>query len=89
MKANYIYGGYIFVSGKLQNGNPWRGLRVMLAPIDPQTGTAGWKVSIIKASYTDSLRDTLAAFPCGAPVFAYFDDEARLAHIEGAGGNSK
>lgn len=84
MNSNYIFGGFLKVGGTLDNGKPWTGLRLMLAPIDNKTGGAGWKVNVVKASYSDSLFDTLRETPPGAPVTAYFDDEGRLAIFERA-----
>ena len=35
----YIFGGFIITAGKLDNGNPWEGMRIMIGKI-PNLKTA-------------------------------------------------
>lgn len=73
----YRFGGYVEVGGKLDNGKPWKGFRVLLAPLD-KDGKTGWKASVVKASVTDELSDTLADLELHQDVSAFFDEDGRL-----------
>lgn len=76
----YMYGGYIMVGGKLDNGKPWKGFRILIAPLD-SSGEVGWKTTVVKASYTDDLFDKLADMELGSIVSAYFDENGRCVEI--------
>lgn len=76
----YMYGGYIMVGGKLDNGKPWNGFRILLAPLD-SSGKVGWKTSVVKASYTDDFNDKLADMELGSIVSAYFDENGRCVQL--------
>lgn len=76
----YMYGGYIMVGGKLDNGKPWNGFRILLAPLD-NSGKVGWKTTVVKASYTDGFNDKLADMELGSVVSAYFDETGRCVEL--------
>lgn len=77
----YMFGGFIEVAGKLDNGKPWFGFRILLAPLD-KDGHVGWKTSVVKASRTDDLFDTLCGMELHSIVTAYFNEDGRLVDIK-------
>lgn len=77
MNNLYVYGGFVKCSGTLDNGKPWEGFRVLLARCD-KSGKAGATASVVKASCTDGIRETLLGLALGKTVEAYFDERGRL-----------
>lgn len=77
MNNHYIYGGFVKCGGKLDNGKPWSGFRVLLARVGAD-GKAGTTAIIGKASCTDSMTDVLLHTALGTVVEVYFDDCGRV-----------
>lgn len=73
----YIYGGFLFTGGKLDNGKPWHGYSVLLGPIRSIEDTP-LKGEAFKAR-SDSLLDVLKKTPLGFPVEVFFDKDGRVA----------
>lgn len=74
----YVFGGSIVVSGKLDNGNTWRGYRIMLAPIR-RIGESPVKAILAKASC--NLESSIRNLKAGDNVYVYFDEQGRVAYI--------
>lgn len=75
METMYIFGGYILTGGTLDNGNPWKGLNIMLAEVKPSKN-GGYGLPMVsfvaKASRTDSLMETVQTLAPGQLCKAYF-----------------
>lgn len=67
METIFVYGGFIVTGGKLDNGTPWQGVRLLLGELKedqskPMTAIAA------KGVYSDSLIGTLSRLPAGSRV---------------------
>ena len=51
METMYVFGGYILTGGKLQNGNPWQGVNVMLAEVKAD-GKGGYNAPRLSLVYS-------------------------------------
>lgn len=76
----YVYGGYILTAGKLDNGNPWKGINVLLGEIR-SADDYPLKGDAYKARRDDELLKKLMALPVGCPVDVYFDHNTRIVYI--------
>lgn len=76
----YIYGGFLFTGGKLDDGKPWKGLSVLLGPIRDVEDTP-LKGQACKARQSESLIEALKSIPLGFPVEAFFDIDGRVALV--------
>ena len=67
----FLYGGYILTGGKLDNGNPWKGIVLMLAEKrDDQEFP--FFAQCVKGLYSDSLVKACQSLPIGCPVSVSF-----------------
>lgn len=72
MENLYIFGGYILTAGKLDNGEGWEGVNVMLAPIRKH-GDSPVISYVYKASRKNRfVTDMLSELVPGAEVIATF-----------------
>ena len=76
----YRFGGYVQVGGNADNGSLDGFSRSCLAPLN-KDGNTGWKASVVKASVTDEMGDTLADLELHQDVSAYFDEDGRLVSL--------
>lgn len=90
METMYVFGGYIFTGGMLQNGKPWQGVNVMLAEVKGD-GKGGFNAPVVarvfKASRLDSLVSVIKSLKYGDFVHAYFsapdnDGKSKLIHLD-------
>ena len=54
METMYVFGGYILTGGKLQNGNPWQGVNVMLAEVKAD-GKGGYNSPVVARVFKSHL----------------------------------
>lgn len=94
METMYVFGGYILTGGKLQNGNPWQGVNVMLGEVKAD-GKGGYNAPVVarvfKASRLDSLMSVIQSLQYGDFVHAYFsapdnDGKSKLIQLVPANG---
>lgn len=75
METMYIFGGYILTGGTLQDGNPWKGVNILLAECKPSKN-GGYNLPVVgfvaKASRLDHILDVCQNTTPGTYVHAYF-----------------
>lgn len=72
MENVFVYGGYILTSGVLDSGNPWKGINIMLAPVD-STSDKPVISYVYKASRTNkAVLDACKTLAVGSYVVATF-----------------
>lgn len=80
MAKVYVYGGYIVTGGKLDNGTPWQGVRVLLAETSAERPVPMTALSA-KAAYSDSLVGSLARLPLHSKVCVVADLNGKISDI--------
>lgn len=71
----YIFGGFIVTSGKLDNGKPWDGMRIMIGKI-PNIQTAPQTAKTVKVR--KQCRAFFKELSIGTPIYVYFDEEGNV-----------
>lgn len=71
----YIFGGFIITGGKLDNGNPWEGMRIMIGKI-PNIKTAPQTAKTVKVK--KQCRAFFKELTPGTPLFVYFDEDGNV-----------
>lgn len=82
----YRYGGYLLTGGKLDNGNPWQGVNILIADYNeeeplPKSGL------IAKARREDSILDTLKSLRLGDLADMDFDIRGKVTRITPCAGS--
>lgn len=72
--------GFAVVGGTLDNGNPWKGIRIMTTPVI-DTGALPRGVNVGKTKYTDELLDLVAGIEPGQVVDISCDFNGRITGI--------
>lgn len=67
----WIYGGYILTGGKLDNGQPWKGINIMIAE-KRDKDEFPFFAQCVKGLYSDALVAACQDIPIGCPVKVSF-----------------
>ncbi len=76
----YRYGGYLLTGGKLDNGNPWQGVNILIAEFS-ETKPTPVSGLIAKARREDSILDILNKLRAGDLVDMDFDIRGKVTRI--------
>lgn len=75
--AVYTYGGYVICGGKLDNGSPWKGFRILLASI-PENGGFPMGFEVGKMTYKDDAEQFLRGLRIGSKLDVTCDLKGRV-----------
>lgn len=75
--AIYTYGGFVVCGGKLDSGIPWKGLRILLAPI-PENGEFPMSFEVGKMTYKDDAVRFLRGLAIGSRLDVTCDLKGRV-----------
>lgn len=78
----YKYHGFALCGGVLDNGTPWKNIRLMLSRIPENSATLPRSVELAKAVYTDTALDFISKLPVGSRVDVSCDTSGRVTDIK-------
>lgn len=83
----YRFGGYLLTGGKLDNGNPWEGINILIGECKDEN-TPPVSGLIAKARREDSILEALGKLRAGEFVDLDFDIRAKVTRISSVANGS-
>lgn len=75
----YVFGGFIVTGGKLDNGNPWEGMRMCIGKIpNPKAAPVTAKTVKVKKQ----CRAFVKELSLGSLIYVYFDEEGNVVALD-------